>query len=132
MSLLFGEQPVENTNSEDKIKKKSTKEPKVKLIEDKQEVGKELREIKQIHSFDAVGERILQQFQDDKLHHATMLSGSFGIGKATFAYWLIYQMILSKAQNEDIKQANLQLLQENRHPDVFILQSSDGYNLQRV
>ncbi|MBQ7536720.1 MAG: hypothetical protein IJT14_01195 [Rickettsiales bacterium] len=126
MSLLFGEQPAERTNSDDKTKKKTTKEPKVKLIEDKQEISKELREIKQIHSFDAVGERILQQFQDDKLHHATMLSGSFGIGKATFAYWLICQMILSKAQNEDMRQANLQLLQENRHPDVFILQSSDG------
>ena len=84
MSFLFGEQPAESTNSEEKTKKKPTKEPKVKLVEDKQEVSKELREIKQIHSFDAVGERILQQFQDDKLHHATMLSGSFGIGKATF------------------------------------------------
>ena len=126
MSLLFGEQPTERTNSDDKTKKKTTKEPKVKLVEDKQEVSKELREIKKIHSFDAVGERILQKFQNDKLHHATMLSGSFGIGKATFAYWLIYQMIVSKAQNEEMKQANLQLLQENRHPDVFILQSSDG------
>ena len=126
MSFLFGEQPAESTNSEEITKKKSTKDPKVKLVEDKQEASKELREIKQIHSFDAVGERILQQFQDDKLHHATMLSGSFGIGKATFAYWLICKMILSKAQNDEMKQANLQLLQENRHPDVFILQSSDG------
>ena len=126
MSFLFGEQPSENANLEEKAKKKTTKEPKVKLIEDKQDASKELREIKQIHSFDVVGERILQQFHDDKLHHATMFSGSFGIGKATFAYWLICQMILSKAQNEDMKQANLQLLQENRHPDVFILQSSDG------
>ena len=104
MSFLFGEQPSESAILEEKAKKKTTKEPKVKLIEDKQEASKELREIKQIHSFDAIGKRILQQFHNDKLHHATMLSGSFGIGKATFAYWLICQMILSRAPNEEMKQ----------------------------
>ena len=42
MSFLFGEPLAENTNPEDKTKKKSTKEPKVKLIEDKQEAMKVL------------------------------------------------------------------------------------------
>ena len=136
MSGLFGEttSAVNDENDEKKTsnntekKAKMKKEPKVKILEEKnvEDLNNKKREIKEIHSFDDFSKRILQQFKNDNLHHAIMLTGNLGIGKATCAYWIIAQMILLKhSDNEEEKQAQLQLLEENIHPDVFVLSSSD-------
>ena len=75
---------------------------------------------------------MLERFKNKTLHHATMIVGDYGIGKATCAYWLISQMVLSQITDEEIKTANLQLLQEGVHPDVFALQAKAGENEIKV
>ena len=107
-------------------KEKKVKEPKIKVIEDEVEENVNVRDIKQIRCFDKIGEQILQQFKANKLHHATMFSGNYGIGKATFAYWLICQMILENCKDDEQKEAQLDMLQRNVHPDVLFLQSKNG------
>lgn len=114
-----------------KIQKKNdkkVKELKVKVIEDDIEQKENIREIKEISSFSIFSTNILQHFNQKTLHHATMISGNYGIGKATCAYWLICQMILSQFQDESLKQANFQLLKENIHPDVFFIETKNGEN----
>ncbi len=114
-----------------KIQKKNdkrVKEPKVKVVEDNIEQKKNIREIKEIASFSTFSANILQHFNQKTLHHATMMSGNYGIGKATCAYWLICQMILSQFQDESLQQANFQLLKENNHPDVFFIETKNGEN----
>ena len=124
-STIKQENDNEKTNKENNKKTKLKKEPKIKVLEEQSVESINKREIKEIDSFSGFSERILQQFKNKNLHHAIMLSGNFGIGKATCAYWLISQMILLKhSDNEEEKQAQLQLLAENIHPDVFILSPS--------
>ena len=112
----------EKTREEKNKKVRSKKEPKIKVLEEQSVDEVDKREIKEISSFHNFSERVLQQFKNKTLHHALMLIGNLGIGKATCAYWMISQMILSKhSDNEEEKQAQLQLLEENIHPDVFVL-----------
>lgn len=136
MSLLFGDiveedKKIQSTKSNNdnikQTKEKKTKEPKVKIIENETiDVNKKIREIKHLDCFDKIGEQILAQFKQNKLHHSTMFSGNYGIGKATFAYWLICEMILQNCQNEEQKQIQNEFLQRNTHPDVLFLQSKNG------
>ena len=88
--------------------------------------------ITEIKAFSNFTDRMLERFKNKTLHHATMIIGDYGIGKATCAYWLISQMVLSQIADEEIKTANLQLLQEGVHPDVFVLQAKAGENEIKV
>ena len=119
------------TNNEKKVAKKATKEPKLKVLKDdtENEIKFPITEIKTFSNFT---ERMLERFKNKTLHHATMIVGDYGIGKATCAYWLISQMVLSQIMDEEIKTANLQLLQEGMHPDVFVLQAKAGENEIKV
>ncbi len=61
-------------------------------------------------------------------HHAWLLSGKSGIGKATLAYWLarllLSQRTKSALQDIDLKVTNLVLARS--HPDLFVLQRQMG------
>ena len=119
------------TNNEKKVVKKATKEPKLKVLKD--DTDNEIKfPITEIKTFSNFTERMLERFKNKTLHHATMIVGDYGIGKATCAYWLISQMVLSQIMDEEIKTANLQLLQEGMHPDVFVLQAKAGENEIKV
>ena len=119
------------TNNEKKIAKKATKEPKLKVLKD--DTDNEIKfPITEIKTFSNFTNRMLTRFKNKTLHHATMIVGDYGIGKATCAYWLISQMVLSQITDEEIKTANLQLLQEGVHPDVFVLQPKAGENEIKV
>lgn len=119
------------TNNEKKVAKKATKEPKIKVLKD--DTDNEIKfPITEIKTFSNFTERMLERFKNKTLHHATMIVGDYGIGKATCAYWLISQMVLSQIMDEEIKTANLQLLQEGVHPDVFVLQAKAGENEIKV
>ena len=119
------------TNNEKKIAKKATKEPKLKVLKD--DTDNEIKfPITEIKTFSNFTKRMLERFKNKTLHHATMIVGDYGIGKATCAYWLISQMVLSQIMDEEIKTANLQLLQEGMHPDVFVLQAKAGENEIKV
>ena len=111
--------------------KKAIKEPKLKVLKD--DTDNEIKfPITEIKTFSNFTERMLERFKNKTLHHATMIVGDYGIGKATCAYWLISQMVLSQIADEEIKTANLQLLQEGVHPDVFVLQAKAGENEIKV
>ena len=119
------------TNNEKKVVKKAIKEPKLKVLKD--DTDNEIKfPITEIKTFSNFTERMLERFKNKTLHHATMIVGDYGIGKATCAYWLISQMVLSQITDEEIKTANLQLLQEGVHPDVFVLQAKAGENEIKV
>ena len=119
------------TNNEKKVVKKAIKEPKLKVLKD--DTDNEIKfPITEIKTFSNFTERMLERFKNKTLHHATMIVGDYGIGKATCAYWLISQMVLSQIMDEEIKTANLQLLQEGMHPDVFVLQAKTGENEIKV
>lgn len=119
------------TNNEKKVVKKAVKEPKLKVLKD--DTDNEIKfPITEIKTFSNFTDRMLEKFKNKTLHHATMIVGDYGIGKATCAYWLISQMVLSQIMDEEIKTANLQLLQEGVHPDVFVLQAKAGENEIKV
>ena len=119
------------TNNEKKVAKKAIKEPKIKVLKD--DTDNEIKfPITEIKAFSNFTDRMLERFKNKTLHHATMIIGDYGIGKATCAYWLISQMVLSQIADEEIKTANLQLLQEGVHPDVFVLQAKAGENEIKV
>ena len=108
-------------------KQKQSKALKIKDVEEK-EIGEiNRRELKKISSFFEIEDRILNQFCNGKMHHATMLSGKYGIGKATFAYWLASRMILSSCKDEE-REMHIELLTRNIHPDVMFLELSEGEN----
>lgn len=129
----------EENKKEEKEKKRAKLEvktkiklPKIKKTEKIEEEinNKYLRELKEITSFSSIENKLLTQFQENKLHHALMFSGNYGTGKATFAYWLASRMILSechKRNDNDITvKMHENLLRENKHPDVMFLNIDDG------
>jgi len=145
MQLFSIEENIENnTKKEDKketkivekqetktTKKVEKKTQKVKEIEEDVD-DRKIRELKKIETFSNIETSILNQFKQNKLHHATMLSGKYGIGKATFAYWLITQLILQTCENKEnssnLKEMHIEMLKRNIHPDVFFLELLDGEN----
>ena len=117
---------------EKKIKsevKTKIKSPKIKKIEEETD-NKYLQELKKITSFSNVENKLLLQFQENKLHHTLMFSGNYGLGKATFAYWLASRIILSECHrrndNDITVKMHENLLRENKHPDIMFLNISDG------
>ena len=141
---LFLDNEINSTNSSSKtetiqkhttVKKKTItsqqekKPKKIKFLEEDEPTNNLIiREIKELSSYKTIADNILSQFRNNKLHHATILSGNYGIGKSTLAYWLISKMILSQFNNEELKQSNLQLIRENNHPDIFILEKKQDEN----
>ena len=80
--------------------------------------------MKKIFGFDNIN--ILENFKSQKLHNCVMLIGKKGIGKASFIYNNIANLILS--QNSDIFTYNKhsieetnKLIENNSHPDLLIL-----------
>lgn len=120
---------ITNASSE-KIKKSSVSSSgRVKLIEEEAIDFSCLRKVEKLSCYNKLEEKLLSQFQQEKLHHAIMLSGDFGIGKSTFAYWIISQILMLKVgDNEQMKLATMEMLQQNKYPDVFFLSLKDGKN----
>ena len=139
---LFGDNSVKSEGKEagniksEKKEKIKVKTQKIKDIEEEIIDYQNLKELKQISSFLDVEDKILEQFKNNRLHHTTMLSGNYGIGKATFAYWIISRMILSTCkdlENErNLKAMHIELLERNIHPDVFFLELQDGENEMKI
>ncbi len=113
-----------------KTKDINAKNVKIKeVIDDEPENNKATRELKELSPFHELGNSLLEQFSKNKLHHAIMLSGDYGIGKATFAYWVASQAILSQFNKDNgLYDANLELLCNNTHPDVFFLTLNENKN----
>ena len=122
----------------EKKKKPEKKEKKIKVIEENKVEWEIKYALKEILTFKTLGERLLNQFKMGKLHHATMLSGDYGIGKATFAYWMISKFLentcegLPEEKQEGFKKMHLELLEKNIHPDVFFLTKKDKENEIKV
>ena len=77
--------------------------------------------------FPVVESKIFEQFERKKMHHAIMLSGNYGIGKATFAYYLISKMILHNC-DANSSEMHIDLLKKNIHPDVMFLELINDEN----
>jgi DNA polymerase-3 subunit delta' len=75
-----------------------------------------------LSGFDKIKKSLLDNFNDNKLHHGLLFSGNKGIGKASFALDLATQIILSSSpnQNDDLKK-----IQSNSHPDLLIIKKDD-------
>jgi DNA polymerase-3 subunit delta' len=71
-----------------------------------------------LSGFDQVKKSLLDNFNENKLHHGLLFSGNKGIGKAGFAFDLATQIILSSSLNPN---ADLRKIQSNSHPDLLII-----------
>lgn len=101
---------------------------KIKVVEEEVIDFSSLRKLEKLSCYNTLETKLLSQFQQGKLHHTIMLSGDFGIGKATFAYWIISQMLILKIGDNGMKLATMEMLQQNKHPDVFFLSLKDEKN----
>ena len=101
---------------------------KIKVIEEEAVDLSSLRKVEKLSCYTVLETKLLSQFQAGRLHHATMLSGDFGIGKATFAYWMIGRMLMSDICDKKMMSATMEMLRQNKHPDVFFLSLKDGKN----
>ncbi|MCL2469418.1 MAG: DNA polymerase III subunit delta' [Alphaproteobacteria bacterium] len=74
---------------------------------------------------DSAKEQIAQAFKSGRMHHAWLLTGPQGIGKATLAYHAAH-MILSGGANSfehfDPENQAARLVRAGSHPDFFVLQ----------
>jgi DNA polymerase III subunit delta' len=85
------------------------------------------------HAETVVGHKTVQhQFMtalvDGRPHHAWLLSGKQGIGKATLAYALAKRLLSSDSKNttQDIDPKIESLVGARSHPDLFVLQRQQG------
>ena len=131
---------AKNKIVKNKVSTSVKKEPATKNINtgDIDAINIQTREVKQINAFNSIEQHLLQLFQIGKLHHSLMLNGNYGIGKATFVYWLISRIILTEcnSRGEPEKFAmHLELLKNNAHPDVFFLElnkNSDEIKIDQI
>ena len=75
-------------------------------------------------------QRAIDQFASaiaaDRPHHAWLVTGKQGIGKATLAYWLA-RFVLNAGRSENLGGSQASRLVEARsHPDLFVLQRQMG------
>ena len=89
-----------------------------------------------LHGHGDAEARLLRGFQSGKLHHAWLISGPRGIGKATFAYRLA-RFLLSKtkpgAPSLDVPEALpvSRQIAAGAHPDLFVLERAfDGKKIK--
>lgn len=77
-----------------------------------------------IYGHDSALAEIIAAYQSQRLHHAWLITGKQGIGKATLA-WHFAQYVLSSGtngpQNIDFTQAVARLAASGGHPDLFLL-----------
>lgn len=71
-----------------------------------------------LSGFDQVKKSLLDNFNENQLHHGLLFSGNKGIGKAGFAFDLATQIILSSSPNPN---EDLRKIQSNSHPDLLII-----------
>ena len=72
----------------------------------------------QLLGFEQIKNSLLNNFNDNKLHHGLLLMGNKGIGKASFAFDLATKIILSSSQNHA---DDLTKIQSSSHPDFLII-----------
>jgi len=75
-----------------------------------------------LSNFDKIKKSLLDNFNDNKLHHGLLFSGNKGIGKASFALDLAAQIILSSCSNQN---DDLTKIQSNSHPDLLIIKKDE-------
>jgi DNA polymerase III gamma/tau subunit len=75
-----------------------------------------------LSNFDKIKKSLLDNFNDNKLHHGLLFSGNKGIGKAAFAIDLATQIILSSCPNQN---DDLTKIQSNSHPDLLIIKKDE-------
>ncbi len=73
-------------------------------------------------NFTSIKKSLIDNFNDNKLHHGLLLTGNKGIGKAAFALDLATAIILSSAQNQA---DDLKKIQSNSHPDLLIIKKEE-------
>lgn len=74
-----------------------------------------------LYGHEAEYQSFTKAMENGKLHHAWMLYGQRGIGKATFAY-KIAKMLLSGFNEPDSR--TLKLVENASHPDLFVVEST--------
>ncbi len=76
-----------------------------------------------LSNFDQIKKSLLDNFNDNKLHHGLLISGNKGIGKTGFALDLATQIILSSSpnQNDDLKKIQSNSHPANSHPDLLVI-----------
>lgn len=67
-------------------------------------------------------------YEGRKLHHALLLAGPKGIGKATLAWQLIKALFSENWEVGSVEQSSpdLELIKSGGHPDLFVLETGDG------
>jgi DNA polymerase III delta prime subunit len=76
-----------------------------------------------IFSHEDLLEKLLQRFKKNTLNSSIIFSGNYGIGKATLCYNLAARIILSLSKDSQVE---IDFLQYNSHPDIYILRGKDG------
>lgn len=71
-----------------------------------------------LSGFDQIKKSLLDNFGENKLHHGLLFSGNKGIGKASFAFDLATQIILSSSANQ---RDDLKKIESKSHPDLLII-----------
>jgi DNA polymerase III delta prime subunit len=131
MQGLFQNQITIDTNNEVKKNEKND-QPKLKKIKEIKytidNIGLENYSIKELYGCNDLSDNLLSQYCSNKLSHANIISGEYGIGKATFVYNLIYKVLL--AEINDYSSLNMNDIYEalNNHvyPDIYILNSTEN------
>jgi DNA polymerase III delta' subunit len=75
-----------------------------------------------LSGFDKIKKSLLDNFNDNKLHHGLLFSGNKGVGKSGFAFDLATKIILSSSANQS---DDLKKVQSNSHPDLLIIQKEE-------
>jgi DNA polymerase-3 subunit delta' len=76
----------------------------------------------ELSNFDKIIKSLLDNFNDNKLHHGLLFSGNKGIGKASLALDLATKIILSSSLDPD---NDLKKIQSNSHPDLLIIKKDE-------
>lgn len=91
-----------------------------------------------LHGHGAAEARLLQAFQSGKLHHAWLISGLRGIGKATLAYrfarFLAQPNVNANAASLHVtpESPTSHMLSAGAHPNIFVLQRSPDDKKKRL
>ena len=75
-----------------------------------------------LHGHEQIKQSLLNNFNNNKLHHGLLFVGNKGIGKFNLALDLATQIILSSSSNKD---EDLQKIQSQAHPDLLIIQKEE-------
>ena len=133
---------IEKQNNKQNKKINLTK-TKTKIVKEEEIIDKNrnLVQLKEIKSFEKIKQSIIKQFTENKLHHCLMFSGNYGIGKTTFAYWLVYLLIIKSLEKQceisgdvgenelqELKEMHIDMLKGHEHPDVYFLSLQEGEN----